>query len=114
MPISVRCDDMVSRVGSFGNQPLFAGATWLWIYINTKGNCGPVDDILFFKSDSDLSSAATIWRLSIDGRFPCSSAGIPVSCLLAIIVAAALPLGSGVLQDRGSHPDDGLRQYRSL
>jgi hypothetical protein len=105
---------MVSRVGSFGNQPLFAGTTWLWMYINTKGNCGPVDDILFFKSDSDLGSAATIWRLSIDGTFSVQFGGDSGFLSIGDYSGGGHYPWVGVLQDRGSHPDDGLRQYRYL
>jgi len=75
---------LVSRIGSFGNWPLSTvstfpdgspGSGWAWMDVDTKGNCGPVDDIIFFKSDSDPGEASTIWRLSLDGTYSANFSG---------------------------------------
>jgi hypothetical protein len=37
--------------------------------INTLGACGPLNDIVLFKQDSNPGSAATAWRWSLDGTY---------------------------------------------
>jgi hypothetical protein len=52
---------------------------WGWLDVD-KGNgklgaCGPLDDIVMFKMDSNPGSAATAWRWSLDGTFNASWPG---------------------------------------
>jgi hypothetical protein len=66
----------VARVGTFGDiQFGDSGNTWMWGDVDTLGTCGPVDDIVFAKSDSAPGSAATIWRLSLDGTYSAQFGG---------------------------------------
>jgi len=59
----------LTRIGPFGNVALPVGLTWGTHDVDTIGTCGPLDDIVFFKTDSAPGSAESIWRASIDGSY---------------------------------------------
>ena len=69
----------VRRVGIFGAQPhtrMIEGGKligpnsniWFWMDVDSRGTCGPVDDIILFQL-TGFASAELIWRLSIDGNY---------------------------------------------
>jgi len=61
----------VRRIGPTGNlAEIQPGAdSWGWMDVDDVGACGPVDDIVLFKMDSNPGSAATAWRWSLDGTY---------------------------------------------
>jgi len=59
----------VTRIGAFGDLAIASNLVWYWHDIDDVGACGPVDDIVMFKADSNPGSAAVIWRWAIDGSY---------------------------------------------
>jgi hypothetical protein len=62
----------ISQVGTFGgpnNQIGDSTNSWMWGDVDALGTCGPVDDVVFAKSDSEPGSASVIWRCSLDGTY---------------------------------------------
>jgi len=63
----------ITRLLPFGNNAFAAGPTGTtsstsfgWLEIDITGACGPVDDIVMFKTDSNPGSAANCFRFSLD------------------------------------------------
>src|ERR1700751_3788204 len=63
----------ITRLLPFGNNAFAAGPTGVtrspsfrWVEIDIAGACGPVDDIVMFKTDSNPGSAANAFRFSLD------------------------------------------------
>jgi hypothetical protein len=63
----------ITRLLPFGNNAFAAGPTGVtsstsfgWFEIDIAGACGPVDDIVMFKTDSNPGSAANCFRFSLD------------------------------------------------
>jgi hypothetical protein len=63
----------ITRLLPFGNNAFAAGPTGVtsstsfgWFEIDITGACGPVDDIVSFKTDSNPGSAANAFRFSLD------------------------------------------------
>jgi hypothetical protein len=65
----------ITRIGPTGNLAEVNSNGWGWLDcddangLQTLGACGPLDDIVLFKMDSDPGSAATAWRWSLDGSY---------------------------------------------
>ena len=59
----------VTRIGVFGDLAIASNLVWYWHDIDDVGACGPVDDIVMFKADSNPGSAAVIWCWAIDGSY---------------------------------------------
>jgi hypothetical protein len=57
----------ITRIGRFGDLSQASGTGFGWQDVDDVGACGPVDDIVLFKSDANPGSASVAWRLSIDG-----------------------------------------------
>jgi hypothetical protein len=64
----------ISRIGMFDNSietdPL---PTWFWLDVDAAGTCGPQNDILLFKFQTQYSAAHYVWRLSLDGTYSAGS-----------------------------------------
>jgi hypothetical protein len=69
----------VRRVGIFGANPHTRlnyegkligpnGNTWFWMDVDSRGTCGPADDIVLFQL-TGFAQAGLIWRISFDGNY---------------------------------------------
>jgi hypothetical protein len=59
----------ITRIGPFGNLAQYGGPAFGWLDVDDVGACGPVDDIVMFKTDSNPGAASVIYRWSIDGSY---------------------------------------------
>jgi hypothetical protein len=73
--LSIRLIDLgaqkITRIGifeqSFGTLATSAYTLWTWLDVDSKGTCGPVDDIITLKGTG--RSAQDYYRISLDGSY---------------------------------------------